>query len=116
MSTQRNHHPGAVRLLQFSNYLPERGLALSAGTRLGPYEILSPLGVGGMGEVYRARDSKLGRSVAIKALPSDVARDREKLDRCRLEAKVLASPQAFWGGLRWASDGNSVAYAVLSQS
>lgn len=66
-------------------------MALSAGTRLGPYEILSPLGVGGMGEVYRARDSKLGRSVAIKVLPSDVARDREKLDRFRLEAKVLAS-------------------------
>ena len=69
----------------------ERGLGLSAGTRLGPYEIISPLGVGGMGEVYRARDSKLGRSVAIKVLPSDVARDHEKVERFQREAKVLAS-------------------------
>jgi serine/threonine protein kinase len=66
-------------------------LGLSAGTRLGPYEIVSLLGVGGMGEVYRARDSKLGRSVAIKVLPSDIARDREKVDRFQREAKVLAS-------------------------
>jgi serine/threonine protein kinase len=66
-------------------------LGLSAGTRLGPYEIVSPLGAGGMGEVYRARDSKLGRSVAIKVLPSDVARDPETLDRFQREAKVLAS-------------------------
>ena len=66
-------------------------MGLSAGTRLGPYEIVSPLGAGGMGEVYRARDSKLGRSVAIKVLPSDVARDPEKLERLRREAKLLAS-------------------------
>jgi eukaryotic-like serine/threonine-protein kinase len=66
-------------------------LALSAGTRLGPYEIVSPLGVGGMGEVYRARHPKLGRAVAIKVLSADVARDREKVDRFRLEARVLAS-------------------------
>jgi serine/threonine protein kinase len=58
---------------------------------MGPYEIVSPLGAGGMGEVYRARDSKLGRSVAIKVLPSDVARDPEELDRFQREAKVLAS-------------------------
>ena len=66
-------------------------MGLSARTRLGPYEIVSPLGAGGMGEVYRARDSKLGRSVAIKVLPSDVARDPETLDRFQREAKVLAS-------------------------
>jgi serine/threonine protein kinase len=66
-------------------------LGLLAGTQLGSYEIVSPLGVGGMGEVYRARDSKLGRLVAIKVLPSDVARDLEKVDRFRREAKVLAS-------------------------
>lgn len=66
-------------------------MGLSAGTRLGPYEIVSPLGTGGMGEVYRARDSKLGRSVAIKVLPPDVAQDPEKLDRFQREAKVLAS-------------------------
>ena len=67
------------------------GLGLAPGTRLGPYEIISPLGAGGMGEVYRARDSKLGRSVAIKVLPPDVARDPEKLDRFQREAKVLAA-------------------------
>ena len=61
------------------------------GNSMGPYEIVSPLGAGGMGEVYRARDSKLGRSVAIKVLPSDVARDPEELDRFQREAKVLAS-------------------------
>ena len=66
-------------------------MALSTGTRLGGYEIISLLGVGGMGEVYRARDSKLGRSVAIKVLPPEVARDHEKVDRFQREAKVLAS-------------------------
>jgi len=66
-------------------------LGLSTGTRLGPYEIVSPLGAGGMGEVYLARDLKLGRSVAIKVLPSEVAKDPEKLDRFKREAKVLAS-------------------------
>ena len=66
-------------------------MVLSTGTRLGPYEIVSPLGTGGMGEVYRARDSKLGREVAIKVLPPEVARDPETLDRFKREAKVLAS-------------------------
>src|SRR5262245_46499355 len=50
-------------------------MALSAGTRLGPYEILSPIGAGGMGEVYRARDSRLGREVAIKLLPDGLVSD-----------------------------------------
>jgi len=64
---------------------------MNTGTRLGPYEILSPLGAGGMGEVYRARDGKLGREVAIKVLPAAFAADAERLARFRREAKVLAS-------------------------
>ena len=66
-------------------------MTISAGTRLGPYEILSPLGAGGMGEVYRARDAKLNRDVAIKVLPGAVAADPERLARFRREAQVLAS-------------------------
>jgi Tol biopolymer transport system component len=61
------------------------------GRQLGPYRIVSPLGVGGMGEVYRAHDSKLGRDVAIKTLPAEFARDPERLARFRREARTLAS-------------------------
>lgn len=66
-------------------------VSLPSGTRIGPYEIVTPLGVGGMGEVYRARDSKLKREVALKVLPADVANDRERLARFQREAEVLAS-------------------------
>jgi len=66
-------------------------MSLSAGTRLGPYEILAPIGAGGMGEVYRARDTKLERIVAIKVLPAALADDSERLARFEREAKVLAS-------------------------
>src|SRR6266481_6267794 len=66
-------------------------MPLSDGTRLGAYEILSALGAGGMGEVYRARDSKLNRDVAIKVLPEAVATDRERLARFEREAQVLAA-------------------------
>ncbi len=66
-------------------------MQLSPGTRLGPYEILAPLGVGGMGEVYRARDTRLGRDVAIKALPAAFAEDTERLARFEREARLLAS-------------------------
>src|SRR3984885_187660 len=66
-------------------------MALTAGTRLGPYEILAPIGAGGMGEVYRAKDTKLDREVAIKVLPAALAQDPERLARFEREAKVLAS-------------------------
>jgi eukaryotic-like serine/threonine-protein kinase len=64
---------------------------LSSGTRLGPYEVVGPLGAGGMGEVYRARDTKLNRDVALKVLPEVFARDAERMARFRREAQVLAS-------------------------
>jgi len=66
-------------------------MPLSAGTRLGPYEILSPLGAGGMGEVYRARDTRLERDVAIKVLPVLLASDAERLARFTREAQTLAA-------------------------
>src|ERR1700737_1287793 len=66
-------------------------MTLSAGTRLGPYEILSPLGAGGMGEVYRARDRKLDREVAVKVLPQSVAADPDALSRFEREAKAVAA-------------------------
>ena len=61
---------------------------LIAGTKLGPYEILEPLGAGGMGEVYRARDTRLGRDVAIKVLPSSFSKDPERLHRFEQEARA----------------------------
>src|SRR6185295_7712499 len=66
-------------------------MTLAPGIRLGPYEIVGPLGAGGMGEVYRARDGRLGRDVAIKALPPAFAADPERLARFRREAQALAS-------------------------
>ena len=66
-------------------------MRLEEGTNLGPYEILSPLGAGGMGEVYLATDSKLDRQVAIKVLPEAMTCDPERVARFEREAKVLAS-------------------------
>src|SRR5271170_797516 len=66
-------------------------MSLAPGARLGPYQILASIGAGGMGEVYRALDTKLDREVAIKVLPSDFSQDPERLAWFHREAKVLAS-------------------------
>src|SRR5262245_1201755 len=66
-------------------------MPLSPGARLGAYEIVAPLGAGGMGDVYRARDAKLGRDVALKILPDGFTHDPERQARFRREAQVLAS-------------------------
>ena len=66
-------------------------MTLPAGKRLGPYEVLAPLGAGGMGEVYRARDNRLSREVAIKVLPAEVAADQERLKRFEKEARSASS-------------------------
>src|ERR1035438_176874 len=66
-------------------------MALTPGSKIGPYEILSPLGAGGMGEVYRARDTRLGRDVALKILPESFARDADRLRRFEQEARAVAA-------------------------
>src|ERR1700756_98342 len=66
-------------------------MALSPGDKLGPYEIRVPIGAGGMGEVYRARDTRLKRDVALKVLPDSFASDPERMSRFQREAEVLAS-------------------------
>ncbi|HYX19226.1 MAG TPA: serine/threonine-protein kinase, partial [Thermoanaerobaculia bacterium] len=66
-------------------------MALTSGSKLGPYEILAPLGAGGMGEVYRARDSRLGREVALKVLPESLAADADRLRRFEQEARAASS-------------------------
>src|SRR3989449_8245679 len=66
-------------------------MSLQPGTRRGPYEISSPLGAGGMGEVYRARDTRLGRKVAIKILPAEFASDAQFRMRLEREAKTISS-------------------------
>jgi len=66
-------------------------MSLTAGSKLGPYEIISPLGTGGMGEVYRARDTRLDRSVAIKILPKEMSADPLRKQRFEREAKTISS-------------------------
>jgi serine/threonine protein kinase len=66
-------------------------MPLSAGSKLGPYEILAQIGAGGMGEVYRARDTRLKRDVAIKILPGELASDTERRQRFHQEARAVAA-------------------------
>ena len=66
-------------------------MALAPGTRLGVYEILTPIGAGGMGEVYQARDTRLKRDVALKVLPDHFAQDTDRLARFQREAELLAT-------------------------
>src|SRR5450432_404848 len=66
-------------------------MPLSQGAKLGPYEIVSAIGAGGMGEVYRARDTRLGRDVAIKILPESFAREGDRLHRFEQEARAVAA-------------------------
>src|SRR6266852_9293354 len=89
-------------------------MGLSAGTRLGPYEIQAPLGAGGMGEVYRARDTKLGRDVAIKILPEVFTSDLERLARFEREARMLAAlNHPHIGAIYGVEDAESVHALVL---
>ncbi len=71
-------------------------MPLTPGTTLGPYEILSPIGAGGMGEVYKARDTRLDRTVAIKVLPSHVASDPDLKQRFEREAKTISKLNHGW--------------------
>src|SRR5262245_61947341 len=87
-SPPNDHAPrGRLRLSSASEPL----VALAAGARIAHYEVLGALGAGGMGEVYRARDTRLDRTVALKSLPAGFAADPERLARFEREAKLLAS-------------------------
>src|SRR5262249_27790403 len=69
----------------------QKVMSLLPGARLGPYEVLAPLGAGGMGEVWRARDARLARVVAVKLLPADVASDPSRLKRFEKEARAASA-------------------------
>jgi non-specific serine/threonine protein kinase len=66
-------------------------MPFSSGTRLGPYEIVTPTGAGGMGEVYKAEDARLGRAVALKLLPDQLSTDRQALERFQREARAASA-------------------------
>src|SRR5206468_5262306 len=87
---RRSLHRESTSPVRFSDSLA-CPMPLEPGTRLGPYEILAPLGAGGMGEVYRARDTRLEREVAIKVLPERFTRDPDRRNRFEREAKAVAA-------------------------
>src|ERR1700686_4500266 len=89
-------------------------MPLSAGTKLGTYEVLSAIGAGGMGEVYQAHDTKLGRGVAIKVLPETFAHDPERLARFRREAQLLAAlNHSNIATIHGLEDSNGTSYLVM---
>ena len=89
-------------------------MSLASGAQIGPYEVLSMLGAGGMGEVYRARDVRLGRDVAIKVLPDLVAGDADRIARFQREAKLLASlNHPHIGGIHGVEESGGVRALVL---
>ncbi len=83
--------PSVTKIDRGTTAYNRRRVSLGPGVRVGPYEVLSSLGAGGMGEVYRARDTTLGRDVALKVLPDNVANDADRTARFRREAQILAS-------------------------
>src|SRR5262245_21388480 len=87
----RVHRSSAIERLRIRRDRMSPQMTLTAGTKLGPYEITGTLGAGGMGEVYRARDGRLNRDVAIKVLPQSVAHDRDRIARFEQEAKTTAA-------------------------
>src|SRR6478735_5754192 len=89
-------------------------MPLSPGSHLGPYEVLAPIGAGGMGEVYRARDTRLGREVAIKILPREFTAHPDRLARFEREARVLASlNHPHIGGIYGVEEGEGIHALVL---
>ena len=93
-------------------------MALTAGTRLGPYEIVAPIGAGGMGEVYRARDARLERTVAIKVLPEHLADNAQRRERFEREAKTVSGLNhphicsGFSGGHSWFPSCSPMSWSV----
>ena len=83
--------PSPIRLSAMTKTAPSMHGTIGPGTRIGSYEVVALIGVGGMGEVYRAHDSKLGRDVAVKVLPRDVCNDPDRVARLQREARVLAA-------------------------
>ena len=74
-------------------------MPIASGTRFGPYEVISAAGAGGMGEVYRAKDTRLDRIVALKVLPSELAHDPEKRQRFEREARSISTLSQFHSNL-----------------